>query len=196
VPVARSIVRPSPLLALSLIDYPDEPPARTVIVQTSRLNHTGGRKMDAITLLKADHEKVSGIFEKLEETTERAEKTREELFMKLKQELELHSHIEETIFYPVLKKSEETREITMEGIQEHHVVKVLLRELDAMGVGSETWTAKLKVLKENVEHHVEEEEDDMFKSAREVLSKEQLEELGALMEQEKRQQKALTASAN
>jgi hypothetical protein len=152
--------------------------------------------MDAITLLKADHEKVSGIFEKLEETTERAEKTREELFMKLKQELDLHAHIEETIFYPVLKKSEETREITMEGIQEHHVVKVLLRELDAMAVTSETWTAKLKVLKENVEHHVEEEEDDMFKSAREVLSKEQLEELGALMEQEKLQQKPLMASAN
>jgi hypothetical protein len=152
--------------------------------------------MDAITLLKTDHEKVSGIFEKLEETTERAEKTREELFMKLKQELDLHAHIEETIFYPVLKKAEETREITMEGIQEHHVVKVLLSELNAMAVTSETWTAKLKVLKENVEHHVEEEEGDMFKSAREVLSREQLEELGALMEQEKLQQKPLTASAN
>ncbi|MDQ1592792.1 MAG: hypothetical protein QOG71_3419 [Pyrinomonadaceae bacterium] len=151
--------------------------------------------MDAITLLKTDHEKVSGIFEKLEETTERAEKTREELFTKLKQELDVHAHIEEKIFYPVLKKSEETRDITMEGIQEHHVVKVLLGELDAMGVGSETWTAKLKVLKENVEHHVEEEEGDMFKKAREVLSKEQLEELGALMEQEKQQQKALNASA-
>ena len=152
--------------------------------------------MDAITLLKTDHEKVSGIFEKLEETTETAEKTREELFAQLKQELDLHAHIEETIFYPVLKKAEETREITMEGIQEHHVVKVLLRELDSMGVGSETWTAKLKVLKENVEHHVEEEEDDMFKSAREVLSKEQLEELGSLMEQEKLQQKPLGASAS
>ncbi|HEY9404364.1 MAG TPA: hemerythrin domain-containing protein [Pyrinomonadaceae bacterium] len=152
--------------------------------------------MDAITLLKTDHEKVSGIFEKLEETTESAEKTREELFTKLKQELDLHAHIEETIFYPVLKKSDETRDITMEGIQEHHVVKVLLRELDAMTVGSETWTAKLKVLKENVEHHVEEEEDDMFKSAREVLSTEQLEELGALMEQEKVKQKPLMASAS
>jgi iron-sulfur cluster repair protein YtfE (RIC family) len=152
--------------------------------------------MDAITLLKNDHEKVSSIFEKLEETTEGAEKKREELFTQLKQELDLHAHIEETIFYPVLKKSEETRDITMEGIQEHHVVKVLLRELDAMGVGTETWTAKLKVLKENVEHHVEEEEDDMFKSAREVLSKEQLEELGALMEREKQQQKPLSASAN
>jgi hypothetical protein len=152
--------------------------------------------MDAITLLKTDHEKVAGIFEKLEETTERAEKTREELFAKLKLELDLHAHVEETIFYPVLKKSEETREITMEGLQEHHVVKVLLRELEAMPVGSETWTAKLKVLKENVEHHVEEEEGEMFKGAREVLSREQLEELGALIEQEKKQQKPLTASAN
>ena len=151
--------------------------------------------MDAITLLKTDHKTVAGIFEKLEETTERAEKTREELFTKLKQELDVHAHIEETIFYPVLKKSDETRDITMEGIQEHHVVKVLLRELDAMDVGSETWTAKLKVLKENVEHHVEEEEEDMFVKAREVLSREQLEELGAQMEQEKKLQKSLTASA-
>ena len=152
--------------------------------------------MDAITLLKTDHEKVAGIFEKLEETTERAETTREELFTKLKQELDLHAHVEETIFYPVLKKAEETREITMEGIQEHHVVKVLLRELEAMEVTSETWTAKLKVLKENVEHHVEEEEDEMFKKARTVLSTEQLEELGALIEQEKKEQKPLMASAN
>jgi len=151
--------------------------------------------MNAIELLKADHEKVSEIFEKLEDTTESDEKTRTELFTKLKQELDLHAHIEETIFYPVLKKAEETRDITMEGIQEHHVVKVLLGELNSMKAGSEVWTAKLKVLQENVEHHVEEEEDDMFKSARQVLSKERLEELGAQMEQEKKQ-KSLTAGAN
>jgi hypothetical protein len=152
--------------------------------------------MDAITLLKTDHEKVAGIFEKLEETTERAEKTREELFTKLKQELDLHAHIEEKIFYPAIKQAEETRDITLEAFQEHHVVKVLLRELDEMGVTSETWTAKLKVLKESVEHHVEEEEGEMFKKARTVLSTEQLEELGTLMEEEKRQQKPLSASAN
>ena len=152
--------------------------------------------MDAIALLKADHEKVDSLFSQLEETTERAEKTREELFTKLKQELDLHAHVEEKIFYPALKEAEETREITMEGLQEHHVVKVLLRELDAMPVTSETWTAKLKVLKENVEHHVEEEEGEMFKKARTVLSREQLEELGTLIEQEKQQQKPLTASAN
>jgi hypothetical protein len=144
--------------------------------------------MDAITLLKADHDKVSGIFAKLEETTERAAKTREELFGQLKQELDVHAHIEETIFYPVLKQEAETREVTMEGFEEHHVIKTLLKELEPMSVETEQWTAKLKVLKENVEHHVEEEEGEMFKGAREVLSKEQLEDLGARMEAEKKRQ--------
>jgi iron-sulfur cluster repair protein YtfE (RIC family) len=149
--------------------------------------------MDAITLLKTDHEKVAGIFEQLEPTTERAVKTREELFAKLKQELDVHAHIEETIFYPVLKLEAETREITLEGVEEHHVIKTLLRELAAMQVDSEKWTAKLKVLKENVEHHVEEEESDMFKGAREVLSKEQLEDLGTRMEAAKKEQRAAAA---
>lgn len=149
--------------------------------------------MNAFELLKTDHKKVSGIFEELEPTTERAVKTREELFTKLKQELDVHAHIEETIFYPVLKREAETRDITLEGFEEHHVIKMLLAELDAMPVGSEQWTAKLKVLKENVEHHVEEEEGEMFKSAREVLSKEQIEELGTRMEAEKKQAKAATA---
>ncbi|MFL6210310.1 MAG: hemerythrin domain-containing protein [Pyrinomonadaceae bacterium] len=149
--------------------------------------------MDAITLLKTDHEKVAGIFEQLEPTTERAVKTREELFAKLQQELDVHAHVEETIFYPVLKQEAETRAITLEGVEEHHVIKMLLRELAAMQVDSEKWTAKLKVLQENVEHHVEEEESDMFKGAREVLSKEQLEDLGTRMEAAKKEQRAAAA---
>ncbi len=79
--------------------------------------------MNAFQLLKKDHKKVAGIFEKLEATTERAVKTREELFAKLKEELDVHAHIEETIFYPVLKKEAKTRDITLEGFEEHHVVK-------------------------------------------------------------------------
>lgn len=148
--------------------------------------------MNAFELLKQDHQKVSGIFEKLEPTTERAVKTREELFEKLRTELEIHAEIEETIFYPVLKQAAETREIAMEGFEEHKVVKRLLDEMSALSVESEEWTAKLTVLKENVEHHVEEEEGEMFKSARQVLSKEQIEELGARMEAQKKQ---LSASA-
>jgi hypothetical protein len=148
--------------------------------------------MNAFELLKQDHEKVSGIFEKLEPTTERAIKTRQELFEKLRSELEIHTEIEETIFYPVLKEAAETREITMEAYEEHNVVKTLLEELSALPVDSEEWTAKLTVLKENVEHHVEEEEGEMFKSARQVLSKEQIEEIGSRMEAQK---KRLSASA-
>jgi hemerythrin-like domain-containing protein len=152
--------------------------------------------MDVFTLLKTDHEKVSGIFAKLEETTERAAKTRGELFAQLKQELDVHAHIEETIFYPAIKQEAETRQITLEGFEEHHVIKTLLKELEGQSVETEQWTAKLKVLKENVEHHVEEEEGEMFKGAREVLSKEQIEDLGARMEAEKkRQQQQKSASA-
>ncbi len=144
--------------------------------------------MNAIELLKNDHDKVESIFEKLEPTTERAVKTREELFTQLKQKLDVHSHIEETIFYPAIKDADATHDITLEGYEEHHVVKILLSELAAMPVDTEQWTAKLKVLKENVEHHVEEEEDEMFVSARKVLSKEEIEELGARMEAEKKNQ--------
>jgi hypothetical protein len=153
--------------------------------------------MNAFTLLKEDHRKVSGIFEKLEETTERAEKTRTELFAQLQQELEIHAHIEETIFYPELKREAETREITLEGIEEHKDMKAALREAAATPVTDELFAVRLKVLKELVEHHVEEEEDEMFKSAREVFPAERISELGALMAEEKKaqQQKMRAAGA-
>ncbi|HEX8709571.1 MAG TPA: hemerythrin domain-containing protein [Pyrinomonadaceae bacterium] len=150
--------------------------------------------MDAFELLKKDHEKVSDIFDKLEPTTERGEKTREELFARLKQELEIHARVEEEIFYPALKEAKETHDITLEGIEEHHVVKQLLAELDELPKTDESWGAKLKVLKENVEHHVEEEEEEMFKGARKVLSREQLEELGARMEAAKQEEKRAAAN--
>jgi hemerythrin-like domain-containing protein len=149
--------------------------------------------MDAFELLEKDHRKVEKIFEQLEPTTERAVKTREELFERLKHELDVHTHIEETILYPVLKQVAETREITFEGYEEHGVAKTLLEEMNSMDVGSEVWTAKLKVLKEAIDHHVEEEEGEMFKDAREALSQEQIDEIGAKMEARKKQ---LAASAS
>ena len=150
--------------------------------------------MDAFELLKKDHEKVSGIFEKLDATTERGVKTREELFTQLQTELDIHAQIEEQILYPVLKELKETHEITLEAFEEHAVVKQLLAELETLSKDDETWGAKLTVLKENVEHHVEEEEGEMFKSARKVLGKEQLEELGARLEEAKKRKKAMAAS--
>jgi hemerythrin superfamily protein len=149
--------------------------------------------MNAFTLLKADHKKVAGIFEKLEPTTERGVKTREQLFAQLKNELDLHARIEEEIFYPALKEADETHDIVLEGYEEHAVVKRLLSELDELSKDDEIWGAKLKVLQENVEHHVEEEEGEMFSSARKVLSAEEVEALGERLEAAKAAGKAAAA---
>lgn len=151
--------------------------------------------MNAFKLLKEDHQKVSGIFQQLEPTTERAEKTRTELFAKLNEELTIHAKVEESVFYPSIKQAAETREIVLEGFEEHHVIKMLLKELESMPVDTEQWTAKLKVLKENVEHHVEEEEQEMFQKARDVLSEEDIERLGTQMEEMKQQLQSQTKSA-
>jgi hypothetical protein len=141
--------------------------------------------MDAFELLTADHEKVAGILESIEETTERALKGREELFARLKSEMDLHALIEEEIFYPALEEADETRDVTLEAYEEHRLVKQLLSELEAEEKDTEEWTAKFTVLKENIEHHVEEEEDEMFKQARKVLSEEQIEMLGDQLQEAK-----------
>lgn len=144
--------------------------------------------MNAFELLKNDHQKVSGLLEKLDQTTERAVKTRDETFAKLKDELEAHSHVEETIFYPAIRGESKPHDITLQAYEEHHVVKILLDELSEIPVDSEQWTAKFTVLKTSVEKHVKEEEGELFKAARAAFSKEQLDELGAQMEAEKRRQ--------
>ncbi len=149
--------------------------------------------MDAFTLLKTDHKTVAGIMEKIEATTERAVKGRDELFTQLKTELDIHAEIEEKILYPVLEKAEETHDISLEAYEEHRIVKQLLSELEAEPKDAEEWTAKFTVLKENVEHHVEEEEGEMFKKARKVLSQEEIDELGARLEEAKGKQKAAGA---
>jgi hemerythrin superfamily protein len=141
--------------------------------------------MDAFELLKEDHRKVADLFEKIDETTEKAEKTREELFARVKRELDAHAHVEETLLYPELRKAEETRELTLEAVEEHKVVKELLAELDRLKKGTEQWKAKFTVLKENVEHHVEEEEDELFPDAKKVLDAERRDVLGKTMAEEK-----------
>ena len=150
--------------------------------------------MNAFNLLKSDHEKVAGILTSIEETTERAAKGREELFTRLKQELDLHAKIEEEIFYPALEESDETREVTLEAYEEHRLVKQMLAELEMEPKNTEEWTAKFTVLKENIEHHVEEEEGEMFKEARKVLSEDEIETLGNRLQEAKKQNRAVGAS--
>jgi len=149
--------------------------------------------MNAFTLLKEDHEKVAGILEKIDETTERATKGREELFTQLKSELDVHTRIEEDILYPALEEHEETRAISLEAYEEHAVVKQLLEELSSQPKDDEQWTAKFTVLKENIEHHVEEEEGEMFKKARKVLGEDEIEKLGDRLQEAKRVQKSAMA---
>jgi hemerythrin-like domain-containing protein len=141
--------------------------------------------MDAITLLKTDHDKVKQLLSELESTTERGVKTRTELFATIKGELTVHEIIEEEIFYPELKAHPKAKDIVLEGFEEHHVVDVLMGELEALPVEDETWGAKALVMKENVEHHIEEEEGEMFKAARSVFDRAELDDLGRRMEERK-----------
>jgi polyhydroxyalkanoate synthesis regulator phasin len=137
--------------------------------------------MDAIRLLKDDHDRVKKMLADGEQTTERAEKTRSEVFAKIKEEMLVHERIEEEIFYPALKDHPRAREIVLEGYEEHHVVDEIMGELEQTDVTDEHWGAKFKVMKENIEHHIEEEEGEMFQQARRVFSDAELEELGARM---------------
>jgi len=137
--------------------------------------------MDALALLKADHEKMRKLLEQLETTTERGVKTRQELFATIKGELTIHETIEEEIFYPALMEMARTRDITLESYEEHHVVDLLMGELEELDVADERWGAKAKVMQENVEHHMEEEEGEMFRKTRQVFDDAELEELGERM---------------
>ena len=138
--------------------------------------------MDPFELLKKDHAKVATLFEQIESASEDAKMG---IFRQLKEELDVHAHIEEAVFYPALEREKETREITLEAYEEHRVVKDLLLQLDAATSADEEWEARLTVLKENVEHHVEEEEGELFDKANDVLTGEQADELGARMQSEK-----------
>jgi len=140
--------------------------------------------MNALDLLIEDHEKVSKLFEQAENTEN--EKKKQQLFEQIKTELETHTHLEETIFYPALQKQEELKDLVLEAFEEHKQVKTLLREISNLADGSEKFDAKLKVMKENVEHHVEEEETEMFPKVEQFMDETQLEELGQQMEEEKK----------
>jgi hemerythrin-like domain-containing protein len=148
-------------------------------------DETEEAEMDALKMLKDDHDKVKKMLEELDQSTERAVKTRTEMLQKLKQELTIHEAIEEEIFYPAMKEHAEAKEIILEAYEEHDVVDTIMAEIEQTPVEDETWGAKLSVMKENLEHHIEEEEGEMFKKARELFDRETLEALGERMQARK-----------
>jgi hemerythrin-like domain-containing protein len=151
--------------------------------------------MDAIMLLTADHNRVRGLFTKFR-TAHENDDTAEmiEVAAKILEELDVHTEIEEQIFYPAIRNAdEELGEEVAEGVEEHHVVKVLASEIEAMTPGAEDWTAKVTVVTELVEHHAEEEETEMFPEVKKLFDANALADLGQQMESLKARLGAPTA---
>lgn len=136
-------------------------------------------------ILKKDHKEVMGIFEQLKSTSEKSMKNREEMFMKLKQELRPHMEAEEKVWYPLLKEKKEARENALEADEEHHAAEMVLKQLEKTAFDDETWKAKLSVLQEMVAHHVEEEEGKIFKDTEKVLKHEEIDQIMKKFEETK-----------
>ncbi len=143
--------------------------------------------MDALELLQQDHENVMELFEQAE-TTEGTEQ--EAIFDKIKTELEMHTHIEESVFYPAMQKYDELKDMVRESLEEHQKVKTLLKEMEnSSDVGE--FESKLEELIENVQHHAEEEEEGkMFPRIRQLVSSQELNKLGDQLQAAKGQRKA------
>jgi hemerythrin-like domain-containing protein len=143
--------------------------------------------MDALTLLIADHNRVRGLFTRFKAAHEAEdEATSVEVATKIFEELEVHTTIEETVFYPTITDvNDEVHELVVEGLEEHKVAKDLIAETRALSPEDEHWAAKVKVLIESVEHHVEEEETEMFPKLRSSLDAAALESLGDALEAKK-----------
>ena len=136
---------------------------------------------DAVKLLEKDHRRFEKLMEEGEETTARARKRRKDVLSTLAAEIVAHERKEEKVLYPALKRHSEARDIVLEGYQEHHVADVLVGELKNMDPADERWGAKFKVLKESIEHHIGEEEGKMFRTARGIFSREDLQQMALRM---------------
>jgi iron-sulfur cluster repair protein YtfE (RIC family) len=135
--------------------------------------------MDAITMLKEDHSRLRGLFKQFHDSGPRALKTKEKLVDKMIEELSVHAVIEEQVFYPAVRGAlSDLGEEVLEALEEHHIVKWTLSELDDMAPDAENYTAKVTVMMENVEHHIKEEEGQLMPTVRKAMSRRDLEALG------------------
>jgi hemerythrin superfamily protein len=139
--------------------------------------------MDAITLLKQDHRTVEKLFKQFEKAGDNAHKTKRKIVDQVIEELAKHAAIEEQVFYPAVRDEVKGVEDTvLEALEEHHVVKWTLSELEGMSPEHERFTAKVTVLMESVRHHVEEEEGELFPEVRKALGRKKLGTIGDQME--------------
>ena len=154
--------------------------------------------IDAVSLLKQDHQKVKKLFQSISETAEKDRRGAKALFDELLGELKVHEKIEEDIFYPAVDarcKEKKVEEMIVESYVEHGYVDKIAADVLKTDIKAEAWPAKVKVMKENVEHHAfEEEEGKLFPIVQKIFSKEELTELGEeMMDLKEETQEKLTA---
>ena len=158
--------------------------------RTSTRRQNGRSGMDAIALLKKDHQNVRQLLKRFETSSENHSGDSAGLLREIEKELKVHTQIEEEIFYPAFRdafESEDDEKLYYEALEEHHVVDLVLPEIKSASKNSEEFAAKVKVLKDIVEHHAEEEETEMFPKARKKMGAAALRELGMRLQERKQQ---------
>jgi hemerythrin superfamily protein len=148
--------------------------------------------MNIIEMLKQDHQEASAMMDRIE-SADAGDASVMTTFNQLKEALTLHTQIEETIFYPALRNNDETQDQIEESFEEHQEVKDLLSEMSGMQAGSDEFMSLMGDLRDAVEHHVEEEENELFPQAQQILGDSRLQEMGQQMMQMK-QGKSATAT--
>ncbi|MEU1548111.1 hemerythrin domain-containing protein [Nocardia sp. NPDC005745] len=139
---------------------------------------------DAIVLLRDDHKAIRKLFREFEKAGEDATQTKGKVVKKIIEALTVHTYLENECMYPEVRKLvPELEDDILESYEEHHVADVLVTELSMMKPDDERFTAKTTVLIENVDHHIDEEENEWFPKVRESLGRKQLQEIGARMQE-------------
>jgi len=147
----------------------------------------GKMEITIFDVLKQDHEKVRYLFDKAGKSSRKEIATLQKLFAQIEEELQIHMEGEERFFYSALEQNDEMREKVLEGFEEHQVAKTMIGTFQALAVDDERWAAKMKVLNEIVEHHMQEEEREIFKMARKSLDKNQQLEMAVNFQKSKRE---------
>ena len=142
--------------------------------------------MDVLRLLEDEHDQAKSVFNKLEKAEGDAAGR---LWDQLKSMLTLHEEMEERFFYPQLKAEKPTEDLILEAYQEHHVMDLLIEEISALKPSDEAWQPKIKVLQENTEHHIEEEEGELFPKVRKIWDTAKRAQVGRQMEEMKERHK-------
>ena len=158
------------------------------------------KQQDAIALLKADHKKVKELFAQVEDTSERAKAQLQRLGDEICTELTIHAEIEEKIFYPAIQERtkrghKEEKDLVLESYEEHAAAKTVIKDIQATDAGDESYKPKIKTLSELIDHHVKEEESELFPGSRELFDEDELLELGQRLAELKAQLQGAPAKA-